>query len=474
MAKNMQELNALYRLRSALKGKQLASEKVNQINAAYNDAECKLLPPEKANNTITTCQDALKKRVADLVTGEAVSRAKRARAVKNFIIKFILLALALAIVGAGGYLSYILAKRSWDLSIPYTMSDDFGFFDHRTTYACAVGIQLMAFAVLSVIFTAALFFIFSAKGKDIASYIVATSGFLISAASVITSFIYYFGECDGFWNGVLYLLNFFVMIGFFFVALWNILPFSLVASLSAFLGLFLLSLVFNKDSKNLNVGKISVDYTELFKSEEYAEARKLDADATIKAKQLYKTLYEKESKLSAEKRKVYFKMMTDCQKVVFECNSAIQAETPYLHPSYHKLATVDMIISYIEYNRADTIKEAINEYVRDSQYISIINKLDEMQRAHIREVQKQTQAITSKLDKVSNNITRSLSEINHSINTQTATLNSSMEKAREENRRHQEALRDTISSSAKSLADRMDSSTDRLAYKLDRIKDTLT
>ena len=467
MSKNIQEYNALRKLRDALYGKKIATEKLNQMNTEYKNSACKLLPPDKADTRVTICQDALKKRVYDAVESRIQDRVIGRSNAKTVFLKILFFLIFVAVTVGGGMLAFRFAVSSWNDCIAYNQSDDFGFYDHTTTYACAVGIHLLAFAVISYLLTAAVGFALAAAtdGNSISKF-VTILGVIISVAATIASFVYYLSECEGFWNGVLYILNSFVMIGFFFHSLWYTLPFSLTVAITSFLSLYMLTLVFKPGPSEVSYTMPAIDYSELYATDEYKEAVRIDANASRESEALYRVLYEKEMKLCEDKRRGCAKYIQEYRNIIAECDAIIKASAAYLHPSYHTLGAVDMIIAYIDFNRADTIKEAINEYIRDSQHIAIINKLDEIQRSQIREIQRQTEIITNKLDRVSSDITRSINDVNNSIRNQTATISTSLEKAREENRREQERLRDTISSSANSLSMKMDSVTDRITYAM--------
>ena len=81
-----------------------------------------------------------------------------------------------------------------------------------------------------------------------------------------------------------------------------------------------------------------------------------------------------------------------------------------------------MIIYYFDYNRADTIKEAINEYIRDQQHIAIINKLDEIKRSQIQAMLTAVGKITGKLNTMQNAVTAAIANVRAETERQTAVI----------------------------------------------------
>ncbi len=463
MARNMQEYNTLLNLRKAIKAKAAATAKMQQLKLDYDRASCNLLPPGKANTTVTTCQDSLKQALYNAVESKLIAKASKKADNVDTIKKLGLFFLLSAILGVGGYFTFLLAQKSWNDSIVAMENSNFGLADSMVSYNCAVGVHLMAFSVMLFVFSIAIGLIIIATKHDSAGTIVMTTGIIASIVFCIMSFSYYYRECEGFWEVMGYFFNSFALIGLFFDSITRIVIFLLALSTTVLLSVLVFLMLIQPVSDTVSIVPPTIDYSELYATPEYKEAVRLDAEASKKSKENYDAYYQEEKRLSAKKQSIISGQMEVCSKILTQCNQTIQEASKILHPSYHNLDSLDMIISYIEFNRADTIKEAINEYIRDSQYMKIMGKLDEIQQAHVREIQRQTGIITKKLDQVSNDMIHSVNQINQTINAQTASINAALDDVRRDNNNNARRIENSIYDSSQRLSDRLSQKMDSMA-----------
>lgn len=366
------------------------------------------------------------RQVDTIATNKARNRAKRQDNADITAKRFFLILATLVVFAVTAYLVYIAAQWSWETSLS-TLIDI-----SDATYKEAVGLHLFALSIALLIggvimlgFTN----ILDGAVETAISIFAETIMMIASTVSFFASFFYYFADASGFWDVFWHIL---VIIPAAFVsiaALWR--AFVFVATVVLFFTsvLLMMTAVHNTEKKKTNYSLIvkndavkALDYTPLYNSDEYKEAKKLDAE------------YDRElDKINLQKYKDIVANETDCidywQKtankywsIVCNCNSTIKDAAEFLHPSYHNLKSLDTIIYYFEYNRADTITKAINEYIRDQQHIQMINKLDEMQRNQIRMMQKAVNTITNRLDTMQNAITSEIATVRSAAERQTAVI----------------------------------------------------
>ena len=209
--------------------------------------------------------------------------------------------------------------------------------------------------------------------------------------------------------------------------------------------------IHNTEKKKTNYSLIvrndavkALDYTPLYNSDEYKEAKKLDAEYN---RELDKINLQKQKDIAAKEADHVDHLQKTVNKywsIIRNCKATIENASEFLHPSYHNLKSLDTIIYYFEYNRADTITKAINEYIRDQQHIQMINKLDDMQRNQIRMMQKAVGTITNRLDSMQNAITSEIATVRSATEQQTAVIQKESENLQRQAQKSVDKLNDRM------------------------------
>ena len=79
--------------------------------------------------------------------------------------------------------------------------------------------------------------------------------------------------------------------------------------------------------------------------------------------------------------------------------------------SYRTLEKMDTILCCFEYNKANTITEAINQYVYDAKMLSVIATPQEGQRKQPEAMQAHLRSVNSRLNSLQSSVTADLSRI---------------------------------------------------------------
>lgn len=450
MADKNQEYNSLLKLRDAIIGKAEAQKKLKSTTQSLNNMKF-TLPLVSERPSITIHTDALKEKYEDpsinIARKAARKRDQRINPIKNFF----LVLLAITVLILGGLLIYLAARWSWNTSINSMITQP--YMGEMIDYVVAVGIHLFALSIMCIILTAIVGRI-AYNSLDHTGWFVALSVILgvCSLASLIASFSYYYSIYNGFWEHLLGFIASFLFFPKFLTAFFIIIPFILTIGLTLGGSGYLIFICFRGVSTRISTyKKPQLDYTPLYESDEYKQAVILDQEATRQDRAEYSVCYQNEKANFEKRQATYRQAIAKYQSIINSCDHTIN-NANFLHFSYRNLDSVNTILYYFDYNRADSIKEAINEYIRDQQFISMKNQLAAAQQEHMRQMELQRIEFSNKLDKLQNTFVSEISKVSDALNSQTEILKDSLEKLRADNNRNAQRLADEQRESARELA----------------------
>lgn len=444
MAINQTEYQALRKLRDALAALPILAKGYNDAKA-NEEAHQKTLsaaqtyiqnpPPFQINTYKTKLLEEFRKdaKESDRRATKRAEASENKRCLFLTVLRMTLLILAtLIVLGVTAFLTYICAKWSWNSSITSLMGYD------DLPYKTSVGVHLFALSIVLTIFA----FIFLVISKIFDEYIILTIPMLLfwvaAVVALIASFPYYYSDM-GFWEGL-----FMGTIGAIFL-----IPIALLSILKIFV--FVLALcvalcgtggmiylccfiqgeypISRRYVGRVNTALRALDETPLRQSEIFKEATKLDEE--IASEKSAAELERQKGIVCSEQKYVmiYSKQKEDYLKDWRKCKQVIDSST-FLNKAYHTVRQIDTILYYFDYNRADTIKEALNLYVQDQQHMQIINKLDQIRKEQLQAMNRAVKQITTKLDQMENTFCSELDAIRSATEAQTAAIRSEAEKSR--------------------------------------------
>ena len=100
---------------------------------------------------------------------------------------------------------------------------------------------------------------------------------------------------------------------------------------------------------------------------------KQEAAMQSEMREEYRTLYNQLLRKYAEQRKYYSNLIEAFQKIKSNCVRKINDAD--LHPSYKKISMIEKILFYFDMNRAETLREALNEIAHDEQILALVEEL---------------------------------------------------------------------------------------------------
>ena len=131
------------------------------------------------------------------------------------------------------------------------------------------------------------------------------------------------------------------------------------------------------------------------------------------------------------------------EEEIDKCTATIRSST-VVHPDYKNEESLNIILYYIEHGRADTVKEALNEYVHDCQFQVINRRMERLERRVARLESAVVEAIEGqrdelrrvvrRLDSMENNFIAAVNDVQYSVDTQTRVIRREHEALRESNR----------------------------------------
>lgn len=228
-----------------------------------------------------------------------------------------------------------------------------------------IAVHLFALAILLGIATAIVSFTADAWGV--------IPG-ILTGISLIASIVMYCGQIDGFGAFIGSLFAPFLLIGDFFVALFAevvlLIPAGVVVLIIVWICLkcdWFENVLYGHEFFQAP----EVDFTPLYQTEEYAEAKKRDEEVTKKFENEYPALLAKYEECCKTRREIhaltkkhYQDLIREYKSMIADCDKVISGAT-FLHSSYRNVKMIDTILYYIDHNRAETIMQALNKYDDD-------------------------------------------------------------------------------------------------------------
>ena len=133
------------------------------------------------------------------------------------------------------------------------------------------------------------------------------------------------------------------------------------------------------------------DYSVLYSDKDYQEVKRKVEECEAKRQADYSTRYHDAQNKLESQRQYYRNAIQNYKQVKANCDTYIRNHK--LHANQKNIDFINRIITYFDYNRADTIKEAINEIIRDEQYMQLKNQLSAQHQAIMTQMKKQEERV---------------------------------------------------------------------------------
>lgn len=455
MAKNMTEYRQLIELRNALRGRVYGKKKLAELKNAYAQEKSEQIMDPERLPMITVYRDACERKHEKKVKQSVEKYDKGYNAAS--IIFFVLLIVAVIVLG--GLAIYFSAKWSWNTGVGAMAGKELtlrGGATHVVSYEQAVGMHL---AALSMVLWVPLGIILLFQGliADLMDDhpILRYLWYVPAGVSVLASFValggyfkYFYKDCHG-------LKSFFTLskieyklfeefCGSIGVLLVFILAIYVTILIVYFLVYWLTKQV--KRAKN-DTGFQDYAYRarryDVCKTPEYKEAAEKDRKASAAERKVYEEYYPKAVALKKKTLQRYERAIAEMEEEIDKCTATIRSST-VVHPDYKNEESLNIILYYIEHGRADTVKEALNEYVHDCQFQVINRRMERLERRVARLESAVVEAIEGqrdelrrvvrRLDSMENNFIAAVNDVQYSVDTQTRVIRREHEALRESNR----------------------------------------
>ena len=373
MGRNEKEYNSLLALRSALLCKETAKARKAETQKKLNEMKFSMTPPEQKRIVISAHEDKLRKKFAAPIVKKAKNEAKDRDIGLTRVRNFFLILVSLALLASGAFLGFKLGVWSYQSTMDVTI-------DPEQNIGASEALGVYLFAVTFVLIGICIpLFCYGIK-EDLSGLIVLGFVFVIGAVvTLILSFHKFYANSEGFFVSILFFFASLFMIGYFLLALLKILLCIAVGGGLIFCGIRLIYWI-SRESDSINTYKTPViDFSKIEKTEDFQKALALDRKATQDAKIQYQLDYEKEKEIFFAQQGVYRDAINKYNGIMTDCDRTINSAV-FLNAAYRNLDMVDTIIYYMEFNQADTIKEALKEYKYDKQSAAQNQKLEELEK----------------------------------------------------------------------------------------------
>ncbi len=443
MGRNEKEYHSLLALRSTLLCKKTAQERKAETQRKLNEMKFSMTPPEQKRIVVSAHEDKLRKEFAEPTLKKARNEAYDRDIGLTRARNFFLVLISLALLAFGAFLGYKLGVWSYQSTIDVTVNPDKNIGSSE-----AIGVYLFALTFVLAGICIPLFYY--GIEEEISALTVLGVVFVIGAVvSLIISFNKFYANSEGFFIGILFFFASLFMIGYFLLALLKILLCVAVSGGLIFGGIRLLYWI-SRESMGVNTYKAPViDFSSIEKTEDFQKALALDRKATQDAKIQYKQDYEKEREIFSAQQGVYRDAINKYNGIITDCDRAINSAS-FLNASYRNLNMVETIIYYMEFNRADTVKEAVNEYTRDKQAAQQNKKLADLEK-RLREQIAENERLRKTITRLHSEHEKKLDQMERAKEERFEKLQEKLDVMRKERWEQTRSIEQQISSSADSL-----------------------
>ncbi len=365
-----------------------------------------------------------------------------AKLLYRILFSIILITLSFSIIVGGGFLTYLIANWSWDTSIyefmHCTYLGDSGFL-----YEHAVGIHMLSLTLALVAFGIPSFIIGKRTDKRIAKIPLLSASVLLTFAAIISLIIslnIYHSTEQGFFLKILLFFSYLLFIPKAFFMWVYTLPFlivpivTLTATVFAVFGCVkYISSIYNsrydelrkldkaiKEAGYTEYERVfkyeyskapKIDLTELYSSQKYKDAVKFDKAKDIETLDKYREYYSTQLKKHNELVLQYNIAIDQYDKLIQKCEDII-AYTTFLHSHEKNVDTINIIIYYIDYRHATSIREALQDWEDDKHRMIVEQTMSDFTREH----NKQITQLIKELDNIQTDISLEFENINCSLN----------------------------------------------------------
>ena len=358
MARNEAEYQKLKQLRQAIVNKSVYQQRQQEVSKRLANMGDPKLPAKPSLFVCTQYSQKAEQDYAHPAFEAARRRAKRLNTLASAAKTGVAVLLALGVLALIVWLYVAMMPWLSEISLSkMTLPDGDG--------QIFIAVHLFTLALLLGIATAIVSFTADAWGV--------IPG-ILTGISLIASIVMYCGQIDGFGAFIGALFAPFMLIGDFFVALFAevilLIPAGVVALIIVWVCLkcdWFENVLYGHEFFRAP----EVDFTPLYQTEEYAEAKKRDEAVSQKFKDEYPALlakYVECCQLRKENHAMtirhYQEQISTYKNAIAECDKIINGAT-FLHSSYRNTKMIDTILYYIDHNRAETITQAMNKYDDD-------------------------------------------------------------------------------------------------------------
>ena len=407
----------LLKLRNAIIGEKEAKQNSQSTQNEISRLSSRRNSVRQETKKYTKNADELEQAFRAPHVDAATRKAKNKDRTINFLLESLLVVAVLAILGLGGWLIYTVGAWSWNTPIQAMITNPY-LGDSPIDYWFAVGIHLFALAALLGGIAGILGYKSQDAIYDNIMVIGAWVSGVLSGISLIVSLCYYYSDCGGVGRFLLYLVGSVMFVPKFFVSLFYCFLFLACVAGVLFGGGFVIYKIFKIEKVETPLS-VKVDCEELYDSDEYKKAKELDAEINQKVQQEYALCYQKTIQNYDQRIDVLKDAVKKYNAIASNCAAIIRSTD--INPTYKTLENLDILLYYFEYNRADTLKEAVNEFVRDQQFLCLkdqLDKLNQTQQAQLTAINQ----LSGQLNQMKNSISAEIRSLQNATTAQTAQI----------------------------------------------------
>ncbi len=407
----------------------------------------------------------------------------------------ILIVLSLGVLVGGGFLSYIVANWSWETSIYEFMNSTYlGDSGFLREYAEGIHLMSLSFALIALCIPAIIVaWKIDENFVRIPLYIGGGIFGLAAIISIIASFFIFLSGESNFFLKILLVIPYLIFIPKAFFMWIYTMPFLLVpiATLTAtafaifgcvkYIGSIYDASYYDRRNVDNGISEVGnaeywrvynieyskapyVSMTELHNSKKYQDALEFDEKQDLQTLSQYRDYYGEQVEKHNELLLQYSNAIDQYDKLIKKCKDIIATAT-FLNAHEKNVETINVIIYYIDYRHATTVREALKDYEDDKHRM----RMEQMMSDFTKEYNRRMAQVVQGLDDIQTDISVGLESINTTLNTNAMQLEDAMRKNIERIESSMEASR----RQAARDADRIIENTGRIASNADYVSEVL-
>ncbi len=411
------------------------------------------------------------------VTGSIVGKRnfKRAPKVAFRVLASAFLVLAtLAVLGGGGFLTYLVSDWSWETSISSFMQSSY-LWDSGFTREAAIGIHMMSLSFALIVLGLVALLVGLRSDEDWVHTMLIVVAVIFWSLSLITLIVSVASYCSlalNVFEWILYIFSYLMFIPKAFFMWIYIIPFlfvplaTLIATGFAGFGCFKFIAYMKEihDDETRDIYRearkpAKAEYDKIYrlemakapepdvdsfrKTQEYKDAVAFDKAEDEASRKRYKEKYNAEQAKYKELVSQYDYAIAEYDKLIQQCDRIIKDAT-FLNEGDKNVKMINIIIYYIDTRYATSVREALADWETDRHRMRMEQKMDALRRETTRRIEQGIANIERSLNGIETSITQGFNSINQNLDRNASRIERSIEEFRKQDERHAEHLSSSV------------------------------